>query len=248
MPLKLSMCHRIVLPFAVFTLGKGAHYRGGTFTAMCRAIYPTWPMERYKDMVYVHIRLKIAWRQTAEGTCPVNEADKPTTLFGSPVKWLCLIRNCGSRTVNDMRSYCTFANTRDDYYQNDTNENVFGIDPESNHRCCWITTTSSDLGEMRMFTTIDFTPHPDSGLLNWSPITDIVPLVPARTGCRHRLFIPHSDPDVQENVRCRWARPSNDMFQDECGIVCNRLEIAPYNVILDESSCEMIWTPPSPGQ
>ena len=101
---------------------------------------------------------------------------------------------------------------------------------------------------MRMFTTIDFTPRPDNGLLNRSSITDIVPLVPARTGCRHRLFIPHSDPDVQDNVRCRWAGPSNDTFQDECGIVCNRLEIAPYNVILDESSCEMIWTPPSPGQ
>lgn len=124
----------------------------------------------------------------------------------------------------------------------------FSIDPQGTHDCCWIDTANSELGDMRMFTRIDLTPRPDTGLLNRSPVTDMVPLVLARTGCRHRLIIPHSDPDVDDVVRCRWAQSNADTFKDECGVVCNALAASPYNAILIEETCEMIWTPPAPGE
>ena len=65
--------------------------------------------------------------------------------------------------------------------------------------------TDASNTNIRFFTEIDLTPRPNTAAvnpneINTSPVTDIIPVLPARTGCEHRLFIPNADPDF-DSVR-----------------------------------------------
>ena len=99
------------------------------------------------------------------------------------------------------------------------------MSPRYQHKCCWIDAVNIDPSIMRLHSEIDFNPRPDNGKLNRSPVTDMIPILPTRRGCKHHLIIPHSDPDF-DNVQCRWASAfglwsDTTNLLNECGAVCN---------------------------
>ena len=115
-------------------------------------------------------------------------------------------------------------------------------DPGSVQGCCWIENLKNlpiaNINDIRYFTEINLTPRPASasrrpGMINNSPITDLVPFVSARAGCPYNLNIPNTDPDF-DSVRCRWAESNSDNTKDECGAVCHALDMPPFNASLDE--------------
>ena len=122
--------------------------------------------------------------------------------------------------------------------------NVYSNDPNGVQGCCWMgdlkNLPDASNTNIRFFTEIDLTPRPNTAAvnpneINTSPVTDIIPVLPARTGCEHRLFIPNADPDF-DSVRCRWAESNSDIEKDECGGVCHALNMAPFNGRLNEVS------------
>ena len=121
-------------------------------------------------------------------------------------------------------------------------------DPGNNQKCCWISIINLNIEPdpenpgaiMRFFTEINLNKRPSDAAVkpddfNTSPVTDIIPILPARAGCEHRLFIPNADSDF-DSIRCRWAEYNTDTFKDECGSVCHALDQAPYNALLNEVS------------
>ena len=114
---------------------------------------------------------------------------------------------------------------------------ISSINPEHRLSCCWQNTNNMDPYIIRLHTEMDFTPRPDNGKLNRSPVTDMIPIIPARSGCEHRLYIPHWDPDL-DDVRCRWAHAAGSSLLDssntenECGTVCWYQLYVNYGAIL----------------
>jgi hypothetical protein len=104
-------------------------------------------------------------------------------------------------------------------------------------------------GDFQIYTKINLRPRPDSGEINSSPVTSVVPNLQARTGCEHRVVIATSDPDG-DPVRCRWGE---DATNDDDGIGecasshCRTLAEPPFNAVLIEDTCELSWTPPVSG-
>ena len=99
----------------------------------------------------------------------------------------------------------------------------------------------SDLTQ-RVYTEINLGGRPDDPTrINTSPITQMIPVLPARGGCEHRVVIPNRDED-SDAVRCRWANGkqtlpddgNDDDGFDECGGVCHDLDRPPFNAQLDE--------------
>ena len=89
----------------------------------------------------------------------------------------------------------------------------------------------------QVYTEIDLGGRSDDPTrINTSPSTAMIPVLPARAGCEHRVVILSRDED-SEAVRCRWANGkqtlpddgNDDDGFDECGGLSHDLNRPPFN-------------------
>ncbi|CAH1781810.1 unnamed protein product [Owenia fusiformis] len=187
----------------------GTHFRG-----MLMTYKPAGPEMPHGTML---ITYRYAVRgSTDEGTrCDKNTIT--SRVITGPSGIIECKRGCRG-TISNVKFQCTDFSQREDWTQGiKTFQKFFkGPTAEISHRGRnWIALVKGGGEyEIRLFMGIYI--RADTGRINSSPTTAVLPIVRLQNGCNHKLSIPVDDVDG-DDIRCRWA----EFERFECAGVCN---------------------------
>ncbi|KAM9436935.1 uncharacterized protein ACWYII_015031 [Salvelinus alpinus] len=126
--------------------------------------------------------------------------------------WLCVSGDCGTRTSLAVQTvdreisgdWCQTEGRMTRHVSNNTH--TFDLRMDGGN---WISTTNNVVG-WRLLTHVDLGVRSDTGKVNRSPQTTVIPLMRVPVNCRRDFNMLSFDPDG-DAVRCRYAVPT-----DEC--------------------------------
>ncbi|XP_029555291.1 mucin-5AC isoform X2 [Salmo trutta] len=170
------------------------HFSGGTMTFNPRGTNPdgTYRVDlRYKTAIHLSINF-------------------PGCFSGT---WWCVSGDCGNETslvVNtvDMgisEDWCQVEGVMTRHVSSNTQ--TFDLQLDS---CCWIDNDNS-VFSWRLLTHVDLGVRSDTGTVNRSPQTTVIPLMRVPANCQRDFNLLLFDPDGDQ-VRCRYAVPTDECY------------------------------------